>query len=97
MRVFPDFQDELINLDSRITVNVNSNNPKLANIMLDGIDICNIPNGDIRELPDPGYTIEFPNGYVCKHRSRQEALAITNDILERIKTPEGKDYFYSKE
>lgn len=97
MRVFPDFQDELLNIDPRITVVKNSNYPQLANIKLDNINICAIPSSEIKEETDPGYTITFANGFTSKHRSRPEALAQVNNVLEMIKTQEGKDIFYSKE
>lgn len=98
MRVFPDFADEVMKIDPRLTVVPNPNyQGKLANIKLDGRDICPIPGDIILEEPDPGYTITFPNGYVCKHRSRREALAMIHDRLEMIKTPEGADLFFGKE
>lgn len=97
MQVFPDFQDELINLDPRLTIIRNPNYPQLANIKLDGINICAIPSGEIKDNTDPGYTVQFSNGFVSKHRSRPEALAQVNNTLEMIKTAEGKEIFYARE
>jgi hypothetical protein len=97
MIVFDDFKDELIKIDPRITVVRNPNYPQLANIKLDDINICAIPSGEIKDAVDPTYTITFPNGFTSKHRSRPEALAQVNNTLEMIKTPEGKEIFYSKE
>lgn len=97
MQVFPDFQDELINLDPRLTIVRNPNYPQLANIKLDGINICAIPSGEIFEAVDTGYTVQFSNGFVAKHRSRPEALAQVNNTLEMIKTAEGKEIFYARE
>jgi len=96
-RVFPDFADEVMKIDSRLSVVQNPNHKGLANIKLDGRDICPIPSGEILDEPDPGYTIEFPNGYVCKHRSRREALELVHDRLEMIKTKEGADIFFARE
>jgi hypothetical protein len=97
MRVFPTFQEELLKIDSRITVVKNNNYPQLANILLDGINVCAIPSGEIKEEVDPSYTIVFPNGFVSKHRSRPEALSVLNNILESLKTDEGREVFYAKE
>ena len=97
MRVFSEFEEELRNLDPRVTVVQNPNYPQLANIMLDGINICAIPSGEIKEETDRNYTITFANGFVSKHRSRPEALALVKNTLESIQTPEGKEIFYAKE
>jgi len=97
MRVFPDFVDELTKIDERISVARNRNYPELANILLDGINICSIPSGEIKDEVDPRYTIEFSNGFVSKHRTRPEAIDLVNATLAMVKTPEGKDIFYSKE
>lgn len=91
MRTFPDFEAELKAIDPRLTIVPNPNYPKLANIKLDNIDVCPIPNGDIREESDPAYTIEFRNGFTVKHKSRKEALDTVNGVLEKIKTAEGKE------
>lgn len=94
MKVFPDFQEEVLKMDERLSVEVNPNYPKLANIKLGGKDVCPIPSGEIYEETDPTYTITFPNGFVSKHRSRPEAIARINSILEMIKTKEGHEDFF---
>ena len=95
-RVFPDFQEELKAIDPRLDVVINPNRPKIANIKLDGTDICPIPAYEIREHSDPGYTIEMPNGSVSKHRSKEEAIALVNHTLELIKKPENADAFFGR-
>ena len=97
MRVFDEFSTEIAQLYPRLSVVRNNNYSQLANIMLDGINICAIPSGEIKEESDSGYTIEFANGFISKHRSRPEALALVNNTIEMIETPEGRDIFYSKE
>lgn len=97
MKVFDEFAAELAGIDPRLTVVKNPNYPALANILLDGVNICAIPSGEIKEEVDPGYTIVFPNGFISKHRSRPEALGIVKGTLASILTPEGKDIFFSKE
>lgn len=97
MRTFPDFENELRDLDSRLTVTVNQNYSQIANIKLDGVDVCPIPSGEIKEEYDPSYTVTFHNGFVSKHKTRPEALAITKDIIERIKTKEGADAFFGRD
>lgn len=97
MDVFPTFEEELLRLDKRLSVIRNPNYPQLANILLDGINICAIPSGIIKEEADPRYTVTFSNGFVSKHRSRPEALAVVNSTLALVETKEGKDIFYSKE
>ncbi len=97
MIVFDDFKDELIALDPRLTVVKNPNYPQIANIKLDGINICAIPSGEIKEETDPGYTITFTNGFTSKHRSRPEALDLVKKTLEDIKTTEGREIFFARE
>ncbi len=95
-RVFPDFADEVAKIDPRLTVVQNQNRPNIANIKLDGTDICPIPAHEIREESDPTYTIELPNGSTARHRSRQEALIAIQATLEKIKTPQGADQFFGR-
>jgi hypothetical protein len=95
-RVFPDFADELLKIDPRLSIVPNPNRPKIANIKLDGTDICPIPAYEIREHTDPGYTIEMPNGSVMKHRSKEEAIALVMHTLEIIKKPENADAFFGR-
>jgi len=90
------FREELKELDSRLSVIQNPNRPQLCNIKLDGLDICPIPSGEIREEPDENYTMQMPNGWIIKHKSRREALALVNSVLEMIKTKEGQDNFYAR-
>lgn len=95
-RIFPDFENELKGIDSRLSIVPNPNRPQICNIKLDGTDICPIPNYEIREFPDPAYTIELPNGSVTKHRSKEEAIALVKHILEQIKKPEYADAFFGR-
>lgn len=97
MKVFNEFLDEVINLDPRLTIVANPNYPQLANIKLDGINICAIPSGEIKDEPDPGYTVTFSNGFISKHRCRREAIDLIKNTLENIKTPEGREIFYARE
>jgi len=96
MQVFPTFEAELKAIDPRLTVVPNTNYPKLANIKLDGVDVCPIPSGEIKDEVDKGYTVEFANGIVSIHKTRPEALSRVDNILEMIKTPEGADNFFDR-
>lgn len=95
-RVFPDFENELKEIDPRLSIVVNPNRPKICNIKLDGTDICPIPNYEIREESDPGYTMEMPNGTLSKHRSRTEALALIQHTLKLLEKPENADAFFGR-
>lgn len=95
-RVFPDFQDEVMKIDPRLSIVPNPNRPRIANIKLDGTDICPIPAFEIREFPDPSYTMELPNGMMVKHRSKEEAISMIKDTLEKIKSPEYADAFFGR-
>src|SRR5690348_16679052 len=95
-RVFPDFENELKAIDSRLSIVVNPNRPKLCNIKLDGQDICPIPNYEIREHSDPGYVMELPNG-MRPHRSKEEAIALVKHTLEIIKDPETANAFFGRD
>lgn len=94
--VFPDFAEELKAIDSRLTIVANPNRKGLANIKLEGRDVCPIPSGEIFDKPDAGYRITFPNGWTGAHKSKEEALARVHSILEMVKTPEGADEFFGR-
>jgi len=94
MIVIPDFENELKAIDPRLSIVPNPNRPQIANIKLDGIDVCPIPRYEIKDDSDPGYTIELPNGSHAKHRSRTEALAYVQHILKSLQTQDGHDAFY---
>lgn len=89
-----EFQTELKALDPRLSIVSNPNFPQLANIKLNGKDITPIPNDDIREEEDPTYTMTFPNGMCRPHRSRQTALALVTNTLERLKDKDYHDAFF---
>ena len=91
-----EFAEELMRLDPRISVVPNPNREKLSNIKLDGQDICPIPRYEIKEERDAGYCWEAPNGTMLPHKSRTEALAMVQNIIERIKTQEGADMFFGR-
>ena len=95
-RIFPDFERELKEIDPRLSIVPNVNRPKICNIKLDGTDICPIPNYEIREHKDAGYTIEMPNGSLMPHRSKEEALIMIKQTLEFIKNPDNADAFFGR-
>jgi len=86
-----DFAEELMKLDPRISVIQNPNRPKLANIKIDGSDVCPIPAYEIREHRDAGYAMDM-----IPHRSRTEALELVKHTLEKIKNPEEADKFFGR-
>lgn len=94
-RVFPDFADEIMKLDPRLSVVQNPNRPKLANIKIDGTDICAIPAYEIRDNRDVGYCMELPNGMV-PHRSRTEAIELVKHTLKMIENPDNADAFFGR-
>ena len=97
MKVIPDFENELKVIDSRLAIVPNPNREELANIKLEGVDICPIPRYEILEESDPSYVIVTPNGWKMRHKSRSEALAQVQDTLEKIKTEEGRALFFTKD
>ena len=96
MNVFPDFLNELKAIDPRLNIVANPNRPGLANIKLEGRDVCPIPAVEIFDKPDIGYKITLPNGWEAQHKSKEEALARVNSILELTKTTEGADQFFGR-
>jgi hypothetical protein len=96
MKTFPDFENELKALDSRLSIIVNPNRKGLANIKLQGRDVCPVPSEEIFDDPDPGYKITLPNGWEAQHKSKGEALARVNSILELIKTEDGANQFFGR-
>lgn len=97
MKVIPDFLNELKTIDERLDIVPNPNREQLSNIKLAGVDVCPIPRFDIYDDSDPSYTVTFPNGFKARQKSRKEALAQVHDILERIKTEEGRNLFFDQE
>jgi hypothetical protein len=95
MRV-TDFEAELKALDPRLAIVPNQNRPQIANIKLDGVDICPIPAFEIKEEFDPTYTIELPNGMVRPHKSKKEALDLVNHTLNLLKDPANADAFFGR-
>lgn len=91
-----DFVKELEAMHQDLSVVSNPNNPGLSNIKYNGRDICPIPSDTIKDEPDPLYTYTFPNGMIARHKSRDEALAQVNHILNLVKTEEGRDLFFDK-
>ena len=62
--------------------------------MLDGRDVCPVPSDEIRDEHDHSYTYTFSNGMIAAHNSRKSALSKVNQVLEYIKTDEGKEVFF---
>lgn len=90
-----EFEKELKKIDERLEIVPNPNRKGLANIKLDGKDVCPIPDGEIKEEADPDYYYTFPNGMSARHKSRPEALSMVQSTLEYIKTPEGNEVFFN--
>jgi hypothetical protein len=90
-----DFEKELQKLDPRLSIVANPNRPGIANIKLDGKDVCPVPADDIKEEADPNFTYTFPNGMIARHNSRADALTKVQQTLDYIKTDEGREVFFS--
>lgn len=97
MKVFPDFEAEVKAIDPRLSIIPNPNREELANIKLDGMDICPIPRHEIMDEPDVNYSMVASNGWKMQHKSKKEALAQIHETLEMIKTPEGNSIFFDKD
>lgn len=91
-----DFEAELKEIDPRLSIVQNPNRPQLANIKLDGQDICPIPAYEIRDEPDPTYTIELPNGMHAPHKSKREAIAMVHHVLKLLENPDNADAFFGR-
>jgi len=96
MRTFPTFAEEVSKIDPRLTIKENPNRPGLANILLDGKDVCPVPQYEIFDEIDLGYKITFPNGWSAVHKSRKEALDQIQSTLELIKDQDGADRFFGR-
>lgn len=90
-----DFEKEIQKIDPRLTILPNQNRPGLANVLLDGRDVCPVPADEIKDESDPNYTYTFPNGMIARHNSRADALSKIQHVLEYIKTDEGREVFFS--
>lgn len=89
-----DFEKEIRKLDPRLSIIPNPNRPGLANIKLDGRDVCPVPAEEIKDEADPNYTYVFPNGMMGRHNSRADALHKIQQVLDYIKTDEGREVFF---
>jgi len=89
-----DFLKEIKKIDERLDIVPNRNNVGLSNIKINGRDICPIPSEEIKDEPDPFYNYTFPNGMIGRHKSKSEALAQINYVLNLIKTDDGKELFF---
>lgn len=81
-----EFEKELQKLDARLSVVDNPNRPGLSNIFFEGqnFDLPAISTFDIREVADPRYAYEFPNGVRARFWSKPEILARVHDFLKNI-------------
>jgi hypothetical protein len=91
-----DFEAELKKLHPDLAIIPNPNRPGLSNVKLMGQDICPVPSDEIYEDTVDSYVYEFPNGFVCKHNSKNIVLARVNDVLKSINTKDGSDAFFGK-
>lgn len=89
-----DFEKELKVIDARLSIVQNRNFPELANIKLNGKDVCPIPFPEIREETDPTFQMTFPNGMCRPHRSKTEALAIVKDTISKLDDRDYHDAFF---
>jgi hypothetical protein len=84
-----DFAAELAALDSRLTVIPNRNMPGLANVKLDGFDVCPVPADEIFDEARADYRYTFPNGYCVPHKGRHDVLALVHKVLKMAESEEG--------
>ncbi len=91
-----EFAEELKKLDEGLTIVPNKNNQGLSNIMYNGKDVCPVPSEFIKDEPDPFYNFTFSNGMTARHKSKQEAMAQVEHVLNLVKTDEGKELFFDK-
>ncbi len=96
MKTIPDFENELKAISPRLSIIQNPNRPGLANIKLDGVDVCPVPGEEIFDEPNPGYKYTFPNGFQSQHKSKGEALDMVRHRLQMVETPEGADRFFGR-
>lgn len=89
-----DFEKELQQIDSRLSIISNPNRPGLSNIMLSGKDVCPIPSDDIAETPEESRSYALPDGRIIKHRSRREALDFVNGTLGKLEDKEYSEVFF---
>ncbi len=96
MKTRPDFENELKAISDRISIVLNPNRPGLANVKLDGVDVCPVPAEEIFDEPNPGYKYTFHNGFQAQHKSKSEVIDMVNSRLKLVETPEGADKFFGK-
>lgn len=79
---------ELQALDPRITIAPNNNRPGVANVFLNGVDICPwVPSAIIQEEPTPDYVYKLPNDMTVPLKTHNQIVEIVKMTLEKIKDP----------
>ncbi len=96
MKTRPDFEDELKKISPRISIIPNPNRPGLANVKLDGVDVCPVPLEEIFEEPNAGYKYTFPNGFQGQHKCKREVIDMVRNRLQMVESPEGADKFFGR-
>lgn len=71
-----DLENELKDIDPRLSVVENMNRPGLSNIFFEGknYDLPVISTHNIKDAIDSGHRYEFPNGMSARHHTRPEII-----------------------
>jgi hypothetical protein len=81
-----DFEKELQQKYPSIQILANPNRPGLANVFLNGEDICPVPDGEIKDESDPTYFYEFPNGMMGRHNSKADVYAKLDAYIKWVES-----------
>jgi hypothetical protein len=85
MKVIPDFENELKQIDPNFSIRVNPQYPEMAGVYWKHLYICGLPSGEIFDDKKDFYV----NTAGLTHRTRPQVLAIVTDYLRRIKGEKG--------
>lgn len=88
-------EKELQQVNPAVIIRENPNRPGLANVMLNGMDICvGLPVEMLQEEHSPDYVYRFPNDMVAPMKTYQEAKEISLGLLEKLKNKEYAEEFF---
>lgn len=88
-------EKELQEINPGVRIVENPNRPGLANVMLNGMDICiGLPVGGLMEEHSPDYVYRMPNDMLLPFKTYGEAKEISTKTLEKLKNPEFASEFF---
>lgn len=85
-----DFEKKLQEKYPTAEIRTNPSRPGLANVFVNGEEVCPVPSEEIKEEPDNGYRYVFPNDMSARHNSIEDVYAKVEAHIKFSSTEEGQ-------